>query len=343
MPEPLNPAEYGRQVRQALADLPPTLVEEVLEDLDEHLTEAAAETVAEGGGPLEERLGPPAGYASELRRAAGLPQPAAPDRAARTGRADTVRDAVTRLGEHDAVRSALAFLPELRPAWWVLRAWLAVAALGSLSGYSSPFLSFRGILGLPLVAAAVVLSVRLGRRAQRRPYREPRQRLLALAGNGLLALLAVVTLIGVQQRAQPVYASGDTSVPGYNPGGTLTRQDGSPITNIYPYTAAGQPLTGVLLYDQDGRALDNLSPTTGDGQPLVRVVPSGSPPPPANAYPQHQRTATDGDPGLATPEPPVPPNTAPTASLTTTTSPSAAPSTATTPTASTTPGRPAGP
>lgn len=227
----------------------------------------------------------------------------------------------------------------------MLRGWLAVVALSRLAGYRSRY-PFGAILALPLIAAAVVLSVRLGRRAQRRPYREPRQRLLAAGGNALLGLVALITLVGVQQRTRPVYAGTASTdyTTTYNPGRTLTRQDGTPITNIYPYTNAGQPLTGVLLYDQDGRALDNLSPTTGDGQPIERVVPAGSPPPPANAYPQQQRIATNGGPGLATPTPgdapssPASIGTAPPGST-----PTAGPSESATPTVRPTPGRPGGP
>lgn len=332
-PEPLTPAEYGRQVRRALDDLPSALLEETLEDLDEHLAEVAAERAAEGGGSLSERLGAPGDYAGELRRAAGLPEPATADSAAPAGPAEQIRRAAARLGRHDTVRSVAGFLPELRPAWWVLRGWLAVLALSHLAGYRSARYPFGAILAIPLIAAAVVLSVRLGRRAQRRPYRDPRQRLAAVAGNAALGLLAVISLIGVQQRTPAVYA-GSTS-PDYtvNSGGTLSRADGTPITNIYPYSAAGRPLSGVLLYDQDGRAVDNLSPTTGDGQPLVRVVPSGSPPPPANAYPQQQRLATDGEQGLATPGPEDPPGTTPSAGSSTSATPGAAP----------TSGRPAAP
>lgn len=153
--EPLDLAGYAREVRRALADLPSTRLDDLLEDLDEHLAEVAGEV----DGPLETSLGPPAGYAAELRRSAGLPGPVDVDR---TGRIDELRDTLVRVSRHDAVRAVLAFLPELRPAWWVLRGWLAVVALGALSGYRTAVLAFGVLLGPPLVAAAVVLSVRLG-------------------------------------------------------------------------------------------------------------------------------------------------------------------------------------
>lgn len=60
-------AEYGAAVRLALADL--TVDQQgVLEGLDEHLAEVAAE----GDAGLVEALGPPERYAAELRASAGL-------------------------------------------------------------------------------------------------------------------------------------------------------------------------------------------------------------------------------------------------------------------------------
>ena len=308
VPEPLGPAEYARQVRAALGDLPAASLEELLEDLDEHLGEVAAE----GSGPLEAQLGPPAVYAQELRRAAGLPAWAG---TARAPRGAELRDAAARLARRPEVRSVLAFLPELRPAWWVARAWLALLAVGFLFGYSSGLFPFGPVLGLPLLAGAVVLSVRLGRRAQRGRHPDPRRRLVTVGVNAVLAVLAVVALgVGQQRSSQPVYADGPSPSPAYRygDGGTLAHEDGSPVTNIYPYSSAGQPLTGVLLYDQDGRALDNLSPTTREGLPVERVVPPGSPPPPGNAYPQRQRVQVYDEHGVSTLAP-EDPRTSPTA------------------------------
>lgn len=295
LPEPLDPVEYARQVRLALDDVAPGLLGELLEDLDEHLAGVAADT----GESLQARLGPPSGYAQELRSAAGLAAPT-PPRMGAAGQLEELRDAAERLGRHEAVQSVLAFLPELRPAWWVLRGWLAVVTLGYLSGYHSLLVPFGVLLGPPLIAAAMAASVRLGRRAVRRADQDPRQRLVTLGANAGLALVAVIALAAVQQQPSPVYANSDPTSSSYGgggyggSGGTLARSDGSPITNIYPYSSSGQPLTGVLLYDQDGRALDNLAAATREGVPIQRIQPAG-PPLPANAYPQQQRT-TGSDP-----------------------------------------------
>jgi hypothetical protein len=334
LPEPLSSAEYARRVRAELGELPAGVHEDLLEDLDEHLAEVAADDE----GSLEAKLGPPIVYAHELRRAAGLPittsrAPSAVERLAEVGR---------RGARQDAAKAVLAFLPELRPAWWVLRAWLAVAALAHLTGSRSYLLPVGRLLSIPVVAAAIVLSVRWGRAAQRRQHPLPRQRALAAGGNAALALFALVVLAAVQQQnTKTVYAGPNPPSFGYGSGGTLARQDGTPITNIYPYSSMGQPLSDVLLYDQDGRALDNLSTTRPDGSSVERLVPPG-PPRPANAYPQLELGGNIQPRATGTPQEPGPalstaPSTAPAAPGGRTTSSSSAVPAPTTPSPSTPP------
>jgi hypothetical protein len=62
-------ARYATAVRAAFADRPGPERELLLEDLEDHLQEVAAEA----GGSLTERLGRPEAYAAELRASAGLP------------------------------------------------------------------------------------------------------------------------------------------------------------------------------------------------------------------------------------------------------------------------------
>lgn len=343
MDEPLDAAAYARLVRRALADLPADTVDDLLEDLDEHLAEVAAE-----GGRLTDRLGPPQAYAQELRRAAGLPQPAGP----RAARSAPVRQAAARLSREPAVRSALAFLVELRPAWWVLRAVVAVLALTVVFG-----VQLFGLVVLLLVPAAVVLSVRLGRRAERAPAHDRRALLLTRAANGGLAAVAVVALAAVlSSGAEDVYAGEPAP---YGPGvvgSTLVHEDGASISNIYPYSSTGQPLSGVLLYDQAGRPISNLADTDEQGRQVTRVLPTDAPPPPGNAFPQPQQVvAVDeyGQPVTPVPAPPavvppavVPPvGVAPTVAPTTPAPDTVAPGTAPPTTAAprTAPARPATP
>src|ERR1700716_2103848 len=115
-------AAYAASVRAALSDLPSDQAAVLLEDLEDHLREIAAEA----GGPLSERLGPPEQYAKELRTAYGATQldPRPQDPALRD-----LQLARAWLTGSEWYRQLRAFLPELRPAWWVLRAYLAVLIL----------------------------------------------------------------------------------------------------------------------------------------------------------------------------------------------------------------------
>ncbi|MEV6880202.1 hypothetical protein [Amycolatopsis sp. NPDC051128] len=67
---------YLARVRTALADLPASEIEEILEDVRPHLAELEAE-LGEGARveALIERLGTPESYAAELRVSGGYPQP----------------------------------------------------------------------------------------------------------------------------------------------------------------------------------------------------------------------------------------------------------------------------
>ena len=305
--------EYAAAVRAALADVPADRSEELLEDLEEHL----AEVGEDGDESLESRLGPPAHYARELRTAAGLP--AGPD-APRSGRAEWVG----RLRSSEPVRQVEAFLPELRPAWWVVRAWAALTAIDVVfvGGTSFPVPTLGlGPFGLVAVAAAVAWSVRLGLSARAGAIRSGRLAVIANTGLGLATVIAVVGLADRSDIASAEPVSYDNGQPA-----VLTHDDGAPITNIHPYSSTGEALTGVLLYDQDGRPIDDLAGWTADGH-AVEPVPD-APPQPDNAYPQQRQVVTvDERGGLTTVPMPTP-----TARPTPTTGPSSGPAVTPTPT-----------
>jgi len=285
-------AEYAAAVRAALADVPADRSEELLDDLEEHLAEVAADDDA----PLVFRLGSPEAYADELRAAAGLPAGRTGDRAGAFAGGTAL---ISRFRAWGPVRQVETFLPELRPAWWVLRAWAAVTAVDVLfvGGTSFPVPTLGlGPVGLLLTAAAVTWSVRLGLRARAEERVPGRAAVLVNAGLGLLALVALVGLAdrGGVASAEPVYY--DDGMPD-----VLVHEDGTPITNILPYSSTGEPLTGVLLYDQDGRPIDDLADGTPDGG-LVQQVP-GAPVQPDNAYPQQREVVTWGPDGTETTAP----------------------------------------
>lgn len=318
---------YARQVRAALADVPAERLTELLDDLEEHLVEVAAE----GGEPLAVRLGPPAEYAAELRRAAGLTEPAEHAAAAgapwHAGMSDGL-DRLTASPQYAAVRD---FLPELRPAWWVLRAWAPLVALDAVlfgrTSFPVPSLGLSPLVGLVVTGAAITWSVRLGLRARRAP--EQGDRRVGMVVNGVLALLTLVALVAVADQPEPAMAY---SYP--QPGLTaLAHDDGASITNIHPYSASGEPLSGVLLYDQDGRPIDNVGTFTSEGEEVQRL--ETDPPAPANAFPQQQRVLgydESGNPVWSTPGAQSPAPTTP-----------AVPSTSAAPTAPASPGAPVQP
>lgn len=272
---------YAREVRAALADVPVERSAELLDDLEDHLSEVALE----GDEPLAARLGPPAEYAAELRRSAGLTEAAAP--AGNQWRTDLSRGLAS-LHDSRPVVAVADFLPELRPAWWVLRAWGALLAVDAVfigsGSFPVPTLGLGPIVGLAVTGAAVTWSVRRGLRARRNPGQgNPR---LAVVANGALAVLAVIGLFAVADSPEPAVAS-DYADPGPT---TLGHEDGAPITNIHPYSSTGEPLSGVLLYDQEGRPIDNLAGYTELGDQVERLP--EVPPAPANAFPQAQRVLT---------------------------------------------------
>lgn len=301
-------ASYAAEVRAALAHLPDAEREILLEDLESHLEEVAAES----GSPLYERLGKPADYAAELRSAYG----AADSAGMKQGRPlrDRAQAMISALIGTNAYRSVLALLPELRPGWWVLRAYLAVLILAfmlrdgrNLRPLPNPFSSF-GLLEIVAMVAAIALSVRIGRGGlpSGRVWRGA-----GLFGNVAIALVALPVL--AEMSTTHAYPLSVTEPYGYY-SASRAGYYGPNVTNIYPYSKDGRALTEVLLYDQNGRPLtiwNSKDPTTdfpidSNGKPI------------SNEYPLTQRHF-NGDPVL-------PPRVAiPPASQTSAPTPSAAP------------------
>jgi hypothetical protein len=242
---------YLDRVGAALADLPEEERADLLDELGTHVDEIAAE----GTSSLESRLGTPEAYAAELRAAAGLP----PARA--RGRA--VVEALARLRVHrrsPAMTGPEEFLRSIRPAWWVLRAWVVVALL---TWYAQPHwlqslvvVPDVGPDGLSILAllAAVVASVQLGRRELR-----------TATATWLIASLNLVAALGLW----PVLLTLNEAVHygAYNDYGPrlarnpeLPREgvfaSGRQVTNLFVYDATGRALSDVRIYDQKGRPLD---------------------------------------------------------------------------------------
>ncbi len=263
LPDP-RIAPYLAAADAVLADLPPGERAELLEDLAAHLHEIAAEE----GDALEQRLGPPQEYANEFRGSAGYPPAGPRPTLARSGRLRRTASRATRRS-HDlgaatveATRrmpggpGLLGFLSRLRPAWWVLRAWLAALVIG----VDWPLGSYEGSgwwWALCWQLAFVAASVAWGLRAESRGHlmRRPERYLLA-ALNAFAAACCFLALFGAGPVAamrgpqEVVYVgSGD----GFTPSASGLWLDGEPVTNFVAYDLAGRPIEGFQLFDQNGR------------------------------------------------------------------------------------------
>lgn len=274
---------YLDEVAAHLDGVPEPDRSDLLDDLGGHLVEVAAES----SDPLEVRLGPPAAYADELVASAGLSSGFARSprlerwrrRLAGAGplvHLDRLRSSVARSRSAGEV---VAFLPELRPGWWVLRGCLFVLALSLLGGGDSLFPHILGsaVVGLAAVGAAVAISVRIGQRGLRTGGRR-RATLAADVGLALVGLIAVLTM-----RASP-----DPAIADMGPVLPVVAQLPG---NIFPYDDDGRPLDGVLLYDQDGRPIELPIEGERDGAHVQSELPVDADGfPIGNAYPRQQRS-----------------------------------------------------
>jgi hypothetical protein len=201
--------------------------------------------------PLQERLGRPEDYAAELRSAY---TGAAETTTRRKPIRDTVRALISSATGSNVFQEMHALFPELRPGWWVLRAYLAVLILTfvfntgqNLRPIPNPF-SKVGLLQIVATLVAIVISVRLGRRGL---PRSTGWRGAALVANIAIAIFALPVLVSMSTNhgyaysiASPPHQYVTAVEAGYCSAGTFS--------NIYPYTRDGRPLKDILLYDQFG-------------------------------------------------------------------------------------------
>jgi hypothetical protein len=234
---PPEVTEYLAAVRAALDDLPATERDDLLAEVEPSLLDAASEA----GGNVSARLGPAEDFAAELRTAAGL---VPPRRATEELR---LLDAARRLARDPRVQE----LRRLAPIWWVVRAYLLVAAIALAAGSSWSLRYFLvphlgpAWLGLLVIAAAAALSIWIG-------LRTPRATHLVVLGNVVLLALAIPVLRHFQHRQLPVQVVVTTA---YLPEHGLTL-NGVPVNNIYPFSRQGRLLHDVLLYTGAGTPLD---------------------------------------------------------------------------------------
>jgi hypothetical protein len=266
---------YAADVRRHLGDLAPDQVDDLTDGLEADLADALQDGPRAPGDDgsavdLTVRFGDAHGYARELRAAAGLPDEGVvharpwPDRLGRIGRA--IASVARR------VSSALRLQPwwepvarvatDLRPLWWVARAWITYQALMWLSTETSWLVRWlwperdgipsRGVHRV-LLLVLVVVSVQWGRGrwgAAQLP------RLSRVVSIGALVLLLPVAVFTYESR---YYGAAPGSVQYIEvPGATVQPDDGvwvdgMQVSNLFVYDADGNPLRDVQVYDDRGR------------------------------------------------------------------------------------------
>ncbi|WP_431942466.1 HAAS signaling domain-containing protein [Micromonospora marina] len=284
--------DYVDRVRAALADLPPEVRDELTEDLPEHLAEVAAE----GEGALVDRLGTPEAYAAELRAAAGAGEGRRPARfhrlaEAREQAATQIRLLDRQLGPVLGHATVSDFLRPLRPAWWLLRGWLAALLISVLVDGDRPGLLPRpndnASAGLLLLIGAVVASLWLGRRSA--GITGWRRQLHQIATAALL-LFSFAVLAQVDERASSDHYSG------YEQTSEDRRYDR--IEDVFVYDQQGRLIRDARLFDQNGVPIRLGWPSCMDG--------SGAVPEMRDTYPYCPERAPFGPPAPPSTAPPVP-------------------------------------
>lgn len=252
---------YLDAVRAELADLPADERVDLLEDVEQHLLEVAAE----GDEPLETRLGPPAEYAAELRVAAGLPSRASADdpfaqrlaaRISQSRAARLSRRLQLAAANSPGAAEALKFVRSLQPAWWLARAYIATVVLGMLTNGAGWRVSlFPRVFGSRLAGLLALVVLTAGSVAWARVTRVNRTALaLTIVANTIL-LITGFNLVN-ERLTRSAYADGDAYAARGDT--SVVRGPFGNILNIYPYSADGKPLKDVLLYDQDGNPIPGV-------------------------------------------------------------------------------------
>lgn len=245
--------EFAAAVRSHLSDLPPAELDDLLDGLHADL----AERVAEG-----DDLGDAAGYAAELRNAAGIPPRRDEEliverRTLTRALGEWASEKSAALAAHvdhsPGLRSVRDFLVALKPVWWITRAlvitWLLLWFIDHRIFQVGLYVSLPVTL---LLVAVTVVSVQWGRGkwAANRFLLWVRRIVSAVA---LLALLPAAlwfsdtALQWGSSHAEQPYIDGLVS-------------NGTQITNIYAYSCAGEPIEAVQLFDQNGDPITTLAP-----------------------------------------------------------------------------------
>lgn len=316
--------DYVARVRAALADLPPDRRTELTEDLADHFAEVAAE----GEGTLVERLGEPETYAAELRAAAGVGVAGGRNLDQRVANAvirvrSRLRALDTRLGPPLGYATASEFLRLLRPAWWVLRGYLAAMLLTVITTGGSfgvlPRFGGELLAGLIMLVGFVLASIWLGRRSAQLT-RWPRS--AVQVGSAVLVVFALSALMQAEDRMR----YGDYGIDPTSINGPYDQ-----VRDVFVYDSEGRLVENARLFDQNGNPIrlgypDCAGRVDEYGNPLLRPYPYCPDQPPFGPRGPRMPEAPTSTPSAS-----ESPTGTPTPSVTPA-SPSATPSDETTPT-----------
>lgn len=255
---------FVAEVRARLADLSDEEREELLGGLEADLSDQLADGSA---------LGDPSSYAAELRAAAGFPvrarsrrlrgvAPTLPTVASLEEGLDRARDGfLTLVRQRGWTQQAWDVVEAVRPAWWVLRAWVAVTLLDQWSG-PWEYVTLLPSLGVPLLGPALLLAVAavsvLVGLDRLWPGSGPRRPLLARL---VLVALNVVAVLAPLGFAVQTPTQGDPQWAGYNAGyrdGARQpglRLDSDEVRNLFVYNANGRLVQGAQIFRGSGEPL----------------------------------------------------------------------------------------
>ncbi|WP_243228457.1 hypothetical protein [Microbacterium sp. CIAB417] len=241
---------FATAVRAQLDDLPAEDAEDIAVGLVADLVEKAADN--DGAIDLDD----PAGYAEELRTAAGLPPRSEhghriPLRARVRSRAVATVTAIrgSRFGAW-----VLDLLIALRPVWWVLRGASLYGLLLWFTGNGHAGFWPTGLPGWMILAALTLISVQWGR--GRWLPRNALRHIRTIVS--IVAAVALPFMFVWMVSAQTQYVDEGY----YPPAGLLL--DGVQVGNIFAYDAEGNPLQDVQLFTGKGTPLNLHGADTSD-------------------------------------------------------------------------------
>jgi hypothetical protein len=253
---------YLAAVRVSLGDIAEDERAELLAEVEASLIESAGEIDSPTAA-----LGPPEAFAAELRASAGLGEPS-PVSAPAQGTLQVARAFASELGRRPWAARSLSIARELAPAWWLVRGYLVVVAIASITNarwsqsrpWAPAFSSRR--TDILIIALVVAASLALGVLRRRRVA----SLLLVAVVVDIAAVLAIVPAVRhVTNAPATVFIVGAPVVQAPATGLSFS---GRPVLNVYPYSRDGKLLHDVRLYDDLGRPL-----TLDLGSDQLRRVP----------------------------------------------------------------------